>query len=181
MDSDAIEFHPLSRPLIDVIEKVAGGAAWRGSSHPAWRGGTVWMRYLQEHEAGERWMIVATMHDIPVGYVGLLLRSLYESFRLRGIPEINDLVVSETFQRRGIATRMIALLEKHAADAGYKTIGLGVGLHPDYGAAQRLYTQLGFVPDGNGMMYNCVPVVPYSMVRADDDLCLWMEKTIKQR
>jgi len=67
MDSDTLEFHPLSRSLADAIPKVTGGPAWHGGS-------AKWARYLQQHEIGERWWIVATINRIPVGY-GSMVRA----------------------------------------------------------------------------------------------------------
>ena len=33
-------------------------------------------------------------------------------------------------------------------------VGIGVGLYPDYGSAQRLYIKRGYLPDGHGATYN---------------------------
>jgi hypothetical protein len=73
---------------------------------------------------------------------------------------------------------LIAEFEKVAASKGYTAIGPGVGLYADYGPAQRLYTSLGYRPDGNGVTYNCQPVLPGLLVHLDDDLVLWMSKSL---
>ena len=73
---------------------------------------------------------------------------------------------------------MIARFEQFAASAGRSTIGLGVGLYADYGAAQRLYVRLGYQPDGRGITYHEKLVVPDQLVRVDDDLILWLTKRL---
>lgn len=39
-----------------------------------------------------------------------------------------------------------------ASQEGYNEIGVGVGLYRDYGQAQQLYFQLGYI-EGNGITY----------------------------
>lgn len=65
-----------------------------------------------------------------------------------------------------------------AKAAGRTSIGVGVGLYADYGAAQWLYVTLGYRPDGNGITYAEKPVAPGAHVRLDDDLVLWLTKAI---
>jgi hypothetical protein len=57
-------------------------------------------------------------------------------------------------------------------------MGIGVGLYPGYGPAQRLYPKLGYRPDGHGVAYAERTVAPMEMVRLDDDLVLWMTKPL---
>ena len=40
-------------------------------------------------------------------------------------------------------------------------------MYADYGTAQRMYVKRGYIPDGRGIMYNNLPVVPGSLVRAE--------------
>ena len=61
----------------------------------------------------------------------------------------------------------------------YETIGLGVGMTEDYGNAQRLYIHLGYVPDGRGLHYKYVPLNYNDKVIIDDDLVLFMTKSLK--
>jgi hypothetical protein len=46
------------------------------------------------------------------------------------------------------ARALIKWLENLASQEGYNEIGIGVGLYRDYGPAQQLYFQLGYIPDG---------------------------------
>lgn len=90
-------------------------------------------------------------------------------------PEIRDLAVLPEFRRRGLARRLV----KRAEDVGLSIaplIRLAVGLHPGFGAAQRLYVSLGYMPDGRGACRDGTPVPEGSSVVLDDDLVLVFEK-----
>jgi hypothetical protein len=58
-------------------------------------------------------------------------------------------------------------------------MGIGVGLHRAFGAAQRLYIRLGYIPDGNGITYDRLQIAPGEFRPVDDDLCLIMVKELK--
>ncbi|MCB9385777.1 MAG: GNAT family N-acetyltransferase [Bryobacterales bacterium] len=147
------------------------GAAWHG-------GMPKWERRMIEHRSGDRYVAVAEDVGRLVGYGSLVFQSAYEPFRRAKIPEIQDLVVAENFRGRGAGTMLIERLEDLAAGEGYTEIGLGVGLYGDYGRAQRLYTKLGYRPDGRGVAYRGEPVPAGSTVRLDDDLLLWLAKRL---
>jgi hypothetical protein len=54
--------------------------------------------------------------------------------------------ISEARHWHGIDTRS----ERTAIEHGKNIMGIGFGLTADYGAAQRLYPKLGYIPDGRG-------------------------------
>jgi GNAT superfamily N-acetyltransferase len=157
----------------DVPEIVAtdGGAAWNG-------GLKKWSQRLAEQQDGRRCVLLAVEQSRCLGYGSLVWSSQYGPFREHGIPEIQDLVVSESWRGQGIATRLIAALEDRARLRRYKQIGVGVGLYADYGPAQRLYMKLGYMLDGRGVTCNYAPAAGGSTVRLDDDLILWMVKKL---
>ena len=68
--------------------------------------------------------------------------------------------------------------EDAARRRGAPVVGLGVGLYADYGSAQRMYVRLGFIPDGQGIMYDYATVEPGSSIRIDDDATLMFAKRI---
>jgi GNAT superfamily N-acetyltransferase len=113
-----------------------------------------------------------------VGYGHLLLSSEYPSFRQNNIPEICDVWIFEEHRKKGMATRLIAHLEQLAKQQGYDVAGLGVGLYRDYGSAQRLYFWLGYKPDGFGITYKHNAVIPGEAYPVDDDLLLWLTKSL---
>lgn len=59
------------------------------------------------------------------------------------------------------------------------TAGIGVGLDPDYGAAQRLYVLRGYVPDGRGLHYRDHYVKYGEQITVDDELALYLTKELK--
>ena len=131
-----------------------------------------------DQERRERVVAIAWNGAAPVGYGTLIWESPYENFRQNGIPEINNLGVAITARNRGVATALIRHFEQCAATAGRSAIGLGFGLYADYGPAQRLYFRLGYRPDGHGITYANRLVAPMETVRLDDDLVLWLTKSL---
>lgn len=152
---------------IDLIAATHGGAAWHGQKDK-------WNRYLAEHKEGLRFAMLAVASAGVVGYGSLKTPSSYPPFREQNIPEIQDLVVAEGHRRSGMGTQLIHALEARAQAKSAARVGIGVGLYRDYGAAQRLYVRLGYVPDGNGVFYNYAPVQHGTTVKVDDDLVLWL-------
>lgn len=108
-------------------------------------------RYFAEQGRGERVTLVAVSGGRAVGYTNVVWQSGYEHFRREGTPEINDLNVVSEFRGRGVATALIREAERIVGARGLRVVGIGVGLTPDYAAAQRLYPKLGYAPDGRGV------------------------------
>ena len=134
-------------------------------------------RYLVDIKCAERHAIVAYVNDEFAGYITIVWTSEYAPFRAAGIPEMKDLNVLPSFRRRGVATRLLEAMEQTAA-LRTPTVGLGVGVSQDYGAAQRLYIQRGYIPDGRGVAYINRNVVYGEQVTVDDDLVLFLTKQV---
>jgi GNAT superfamily N-acetyltransferase len=100
-------------------------------------------------------------------------------FAKKNIPEINAIWIDEDHRNQGLGTTLIKWIEDLARQEGYHQIGIGVGLYKDYGPAQRLYFQLGYIPDGNGITYKGQSTVPGQSYPLDDDLILWLTKTLR--
>lgn len=137
-----------------------------------------YQRYLDEQTAGLRPCLVACVGVQFAGYVTLNWQPAYPPFAETGIPEIQDLNVLPEFQRRRIASR---LLDEVEALAGERTpvIGIGVGLHPGYNAAQRLYGERGYIPDGRGITYRDRFVEEGAQIVLDDDLVLHFTRHLR--
>ncbi len=60
----------------------------------------------------------------------------------------------------------------------YPIVGIGVGMDPDYGAAQRLYVNRGYIPDGRGLVSHGRPVTHGQTVPIDDGLALYFTKQL---
>jgi GNAT superfamily N-acetyltransferase len=132
-------------------------------------------RYLEEQAAGRRACRVAFVDGRFAGYVTLNLQPTYPPFAEAGIPEIQDLNVLTEFQRQGIATRLLDEVEALAGKRS-STVGIGVGLHPGYNAAQRLYGKRGYIPDGCGITYHDRFLQEGAQIVLDDELVLHLTK-----
>jgi GNAT superfamily N-acetyltransferase len=102
-----------------------------------------------------------------------------EQTRATGIPEIQDFNVLPRFRRQGIGTRLIDEVERKVSERS-GVAGIGVGMSPDYGAAQRLYALRGYVPDGKGLTSNGSPVKPGDEITVNDGLVLYLTKTLAE-
>lgn len=135
-----------------------------------------WQHYYQEQQSGIRTVGIIEEDNEILGYGSLLRRSKYPYFS--HIPEINDVWIDEQHRRRGLGKQLVLWLEELARKEAYQQIVLGVGLYRDYGPAQNLYFHLGYVPDGHGITYKCQPVIPGEKYPIDDDLILWLIKSL---
>jgi len=132
-------------------------------------------RYLAEQDRGERVVLVAYSDEDFTGYVTIKWQSDYPPFAEKGIPEIQDLNVLPVFRRRRIASALMDEAEKQVFER-LRIVGIGVGMYPDYGAAQRMYVLRGYVPDALGLFYKGQHVRPSQEVCVDDDLTLHFTK-----
>lgn len=138
--------------------------------------------YLKEQFSDLRLVWVAFVDDQFAGYVTLKWQSQYEPFANANIAEIMDLNVLPLFRKAGVGSKLLAMAENEAATKN-DVVGLGVGLYggPDggYGAAQRLYVNSGYVPDGKGVTYSYQYATPGDSFPLDDDLVLWLIKKLR--
>lgn len=131
--------------------------------------------YLDEQNAEERIIWLAYQNNVFAGYVTLKWHSEHSIFKDLNIPEIKDLNILPNFRNQGIGSALLNIAEKTAFER-FDKIGIGVGLYPDYGSAQRLYVKRGYIPDGKGITYEHKTVLPGETAILDDDLILWMVK-----
>jgi GNAT superfamily N-acetyltransferase len=134
-------------------------------------------RYLDEQVAGVRTCFVAIVDGQFAGYVTVNWRPTYAEFAELNIPEIQDLNVLANYRRRGIASRLLDRAETEAARYS-GVVGIAVGLHPGYNAAQRLYVKRGYIPDGRGITYRGCFLQEGASVVLDDDLVMHFTKQL---
>jgi GNAT superfamily N-acetyltransferase len=135
-------------------------------------------RYLADHAEPEGASHVAVHgHDV-IGYVAIVWESNYAGFRSRGIPLVHQIAVAGPYRRRGVATLLMDAAEQLARDRGIATLGITVGLPSEYGPAQRLYGQRGYIPDGRGACQGQQPLRKGMRVTVDDDLIIWLTKDL---
>jgi GNAT superfamily N-acetyltransferase len=136
-----------------------------------------YQRYWHEQTAGTRTCFVATFDGQFAGYVTVNWQPIYAGFAALSIPEIQDLNVLTSYRGKGLASR---LLDRAEAEAALRSavVGIGVGLHAGYNAAQRLYVKRGYIPDGRGITYRNQFVDEGAQVRLDDDLVMHFTKQL---
>jgi GNAT superfamily N-acetyltransferase len=130
--------------------------------------------YLAEQDAGTRNVLVATVDGEYAGYVTVCWKSPY----FGTVPEIQDFNVLPELRRRGIGSALMDAAEALVAER-FDVVGIGVGLYPDYGQAQRMYVRRGYLPDGRGLIYDGRQVPPMEMIRNDDSATLMFTKHLR--
>lgn len=138
-----------------------------------------YLGYLADMRKGKRIVLVAELNGEAVAFSTLHLVSKYLPFKKANIPEIVDLNVGEKHRRQGIARQLISYMEKWVKKNIGRIIGIGVGMEPGYGNAQRLYVKMGYIPDGRGLTYNYAPVKYGKSYPADDELVLFFTKELR--
>jgi GNAT superfamily N-acetyltransferase len=156
------------------IDAIAAAFASIGWTKPA----SKYQRYLAEQVRGERVVLVAFVGTEFAGYLTIVWRSTYVPFRDAGIPEVVDFNVLPHHRRHGIGSHLMYEAEQRIA-ARSPIAGIGVGMDPDYGAAQRLYVKRGYVPDGRGLTYDGRPVAWGETVTVNDGLVLCFTKDVR--
>lgn len=154
----------------DDLQSLVGIAPENGADY--------FVRCLQEQAAGHRLILLAWLGQSLTGYVFLNRQPRYQPFRRLGIPEIQDLFVIPGCRRQGIGAALVAACEQRARQEGAEQMGIAVGLHAGFGAAQRLYVRMGYVPDGGGVTYDREAVRSGDMRPVDDDLTLMLIKDL---
>lgn len=154
---------------------IAEAFAAQGWNKPA----AQYAAYLREQEAGARDVLVAEVDGEFAGYLTIVWASTYPPFRTAGTPEIVDLNVLLKYQRRGVATALLDAAEQRIAQRA-PVAGIGVGMTADYGAAQILYVQRGYRPDGRGLAVHGAPAAYGDAVTVDDDLVLYFTRPVRK-
>jgi ribosomal protein S18 acetylase RimI-like enzyme len=164
----------ISQLAVNDIDQITSSFKDIGWNKPE----SLYKNYLWEQAENKRNIFVVKQNQIFCGYVTIKWKPEYAYFREQRIPEISDLNVLPNYRNRGIGSELIAVCEAIAKERNYKYIGLGVGMTADYGSAQRLYVKLGYVPDGHGLHYKNMPAPHGKRVMIDDDLVIYLMKTI---
>ena len=158
----------------DDIPEIAKAFRQLGWDKPALQ----YERYLMEQVLEIRDVYIAFTEERFVGYLTICWISSYEPFRREKIPEIVDFNVLPKFRRQGIGTQLMDKAESEIAKVS-PIAGIGVGMTPDYGAAQKLYVLRGYVPDGRGLHYKGHYIKYGEEITVDDNLALHLTKELK--
>ena len=156
------------------IPVIAQAFAELGWNKPA----SQYKRYLMEQRYEVRDVYIAFVEGQFAGYLTICWKSTYGPFREKNIPEIVDFNVLPGFRRMGIGSRLMDKAENAIARIS-PLAGIGVGMTPDYGAAQRLYVLRGYIPDGLGLHWRDHHIHYNEQVTIDDDVAIYLTKELK--
>lgn len=131
-----------------------------------------------EQEQDKRLVFLAFVQGRLAGYVYLNFYPQYAPFARLKIPEIQDLYVHPDQRRQGIGAHLILACEAEAAHRQMADIAIGVGITREFGAAQRLYVKMGYVPDGAGIVFERTAIQSGELRPIDDRLCLMLVKPL---
>ncbi len=121
--------------------------------------------------------LVAEYKGNVAGYFNIYFNTMCSRFGGKEFPELIDLGVFKKYRNQGIGNLLMQVAEdiaKKYAD----TVVIGVGLHRDYGAAQRMYVKRGYIPDGTGLWWQGKPLEPYADLKNDDETAIYMSKKL---
>jgi ribosomal protein S18 acetylase RimI-like enzyme len=129
--------------------------------------------HFADHFEGQGATFLAKHNEQIAGYITVGM-----SWRKK-IPFIANIVVFEPYRRRGLGTRLMALAEAYIAENLGDQVVLWVPILGEFGAAQRLYAQRGYIPDGCGVDRDGVPVKWGEKHTFDDHLHLCLIKDLR--
>lgn len=139
-----------------------------------------YQRCIERHKEKSLLVILGILDGAVVGFCLLNKKPKYGYFQKFNLPEIQDLNVLSEYRRRGYGQAFVKYCEELALKEGYSEMGIGVGLDSSFGAAQRLYARLGYIPDGSGISYDRKQVAIGEFRPIDKNLCLMMSKVLKK-
>ena len=140
---------------------------------------TQYQRYFPRTDGGNSGLLRRYAIDGQfAGYVTVNWRPTYAGFADLTIPEIQDLNVLTTYRRK-VSQAACWTAQKRKQPGVRCVVGIGVGLHPGYNAAQRLYVKRGYIPDGRGITYRGCFLQEGASVVLDDDLVMHFTKQLR--
>lgn len=134
-------------------------------------------RYWLDQQNEIRYVFVAELEEEIAGYVTVIKKAKHGPFQESELPEIADFNVFEQYRKKGIGNSLLDAAENKAVQFS-SIITLGVGLHPGYGAAQRIYVKRGYLPDGSGVWFENRNIESGEACMNNDDLCLYLSKSL---
>ena len=133
--------------------------------------------YLEYQTTGDRAILIAELSGAFTGYLTINWKSEYLPFHKKGIPEIVDFNVLKKYQRLGIGTQLMDEAENRIKGVS-NLAGIRYGVTQDYGAAQNLYADRNYKPDGNGLVKHSIPVKHGATLIIDDDITFCLTKKL---
>ena len=171
MADDNLVIRRLVPDDVDIITDTMASIGWNKPR-------ALYEKYVKEQETGARVVHVAFLDGRFAGYLTVWWNSDYPPFREQGIPEVVDFGVVPELRRQRIGWRLMDAAEETIATRS-GVAGIGVGLGPDYGPAQRLYVMRGYVPDGLEVWYDDHRAAYGETVVVNDSLIIYLTKQLK--
>ena len=137
-----------------------------------------YLQRLQDATIGKCVALIAEYKGNVAGYLSIYPNSKGGAFGGKGLPELVDFGVLQKYRRQGIGNTLMQTAETIAKDYA-DTVYLGVGLHRDYGAAQRMYVKRGYIPDGSGLWWQGKQLEPYAELKNDNEAVIYMSKDLR--
>ena len=132
---------------------------------------------LKDVAEGKCVALVAEYKGKVAGYFNIYPDTKSGKFAGKGYPELIDLGVFKKYRRHGIGNALMQVAEDISRRYS-DTVCIGVGLHKDYGAAQRMYVKRGFVPDGTGLWWQGKNLAPYKDMKNDNEAVIFLSKKL---
>jgi len=132
---------------------------------------------LDNQENNKCSAIVALFNDQISGYVFLYYECEWGGLKNQDLPSVVDLIVFESFRRKGIATAIMDFAEEEAFNFNSR-LYLDVCLNSEYGPAQCFYIKRGYIPDGAGAYYEQEVLDVNAACKNDDELTLCLVKEL---
>lgn len=170
MSHQKLKLRPISKEDAPIIHKAFQQQGWEKPI-------AQYERYFEYQAAGIRAVIIAEVEEEFAGYLTIAWAASYLPFREKNIPEIIDFNVLQKFQRQGVGTRLMDEAERRIEKVS-KYAGIGFGLTKDYGAAQILYINRHYIPDGNGLVKDSKPLDYGEEVVIGHDLVFYLLKEL---
>lgn len=170
LDQRSLKIRPIRQ---DDCLNISEAFSEQGWNKPA----ILYGQYVRDQTAKIRDVLIAEWDGEFAGYLTIKWQSDYLPFRAQKIPEIVDFNVLQKYQRKGIGNALMQEAELRIQKIS-PIAGLGVGLTADYGAAQALYAQRNYIPDGRGLVRNSESLKLGEDVKLGHDLVLCMTKTL---
>jgi len=169
--SDTVVIRDLAEADAEIITREEIAQGWHQTIDK-------YLTRLEHQKQGLCISLVAEYRGNIAGYINVYPSSIEGPFGRQGLPEIVDFGVLEKYRRRGIGTLLMDQAEKIAGEYADK-VYLSVGLHAGYGSAQRMYAKRRYIPDGSGVWYGNSPCEPYQEYANDDELMIFMSKSLR--
>ncbi len=105
-------------------------------------------RYARDHWSGSPTVLVGLKSGALAGFVTLTWNATYPPFEFASIPEIGDLSVAAGPCASEVARALMEEAERLVQERGYPRVG--VSSSATQPAADRLFAERGYLPDGRG-------------------------------